>query len=384
MKPQVSTSLDQVQSNPPQLYLNSEGSLFLKGNLSINYLSVLEKQFKQLEKKIPSIKSIEADQIDEMDTAGALVLIRFYLEIKKDNPDIKINSLSEAHETLITLIFQKKSINFSSLRKPKSPGWVYGLGKWGTEKNIQAGRYLSFLGESVLALWALRLKTRDFHWRYVLSVINQVGCGSLPIVALMLFLVGIVLTYQLAVELQLYGADIYVVDASGIAILREFSPLITAIILAGKTSTSFAALIGSMKINEEVDALITMGIPPIQRLVLPRIIALIIVMPLLTVWASIFGVLGSMLMAAMMLKINYVIYLQRFVDMVSLQQYVLGMIKAPFFALIISLVGCFQGLQVSNSADSVGAKTTHAAVQAIFLIIIADALFSIVYSWKGL
>lgn len=384
MKPQVSTSLDQVQSNPPQLYLNSEGSLFLKGNLSINYLSVLEKQFKQLEKKIPSIKSIEADQIDEMDTAGALVLIRFYLEIKKDNPDIKINSLSEAHETLITLIFQKKSINFSSLRKPKSPGWVYGLGKWGTEKTIQAGRYLSFLGESVLALWALRLKTRDFHWRYVLSVINQVGCGSLPIVALMLFLVGIVLTYQLAVELQLYGADIYVVDASGIAILREFSPLITAIILAGKTSTSFAALIGSMKINEEVDALITMGIPPIQRLVLPRIIALIIVMPLLTVWASIFGVLGSMLMAAMMLKINYVIYLQRFVDMVSLQQYVLGMIKAPFFALIISLVGCFQGLQVSNSADSVGAKTTHAAVQAIFLIIIADALFSIVYSWKGL
>ena len=179
-------------------------------------------------------------------------------------------------------------------------------------------------------------------------------------------------------------ANIFVVDVTGIGILREFAPLITAIIMAGRTSTSFAAMIGSMKVNEEIDALGVMGIKPIRRLVMPRVIALIIVMPLLIVWADIFGILGSMLMAKHSLGISYAVFVDRLKNDVPVVHYLLGVIKAPAFALAIGTVGCFQGLSVANSAVSVGAKTTKAAVQAIFLIIILDALFSILFSWMNL
>jgi phospholipid/cholesterol/gamma-HCH transport system permease protein len=243
---------------------------------------------------------------------------------------------------------------------------------------------LTFFGElSVLSLRGI-LQPRRIQWLAVWKAVNDTSYGALPIVALLAFLIGVVLAYQLGTQLETYGANIYIVDVTGIAILREFGPLITAILLAGRTSTSFAALIGSMIVNEEVDALRVMGISPIERLVLPRIAGLLIGLPLLIVWADIFAVLGTMVMAKGMFHVDYGAFLARFEYAVALKQYVLGLIKAPVFALIIASAGCFQGFMVKGGADSVGRQTTKAAVQAIFLIIIADAIFSVVYSALGL
>jgi phospholipid/cholesterol/gamma-HCH transport system permease protein len=168
------------------------------------------------------------------------------------------------------------------------------------------------------------------------------------------------------------------------AVFREFSPLITAIIVAGRTSSAFTAQLGSMKINEELDALLTMGLSPTELLVLPKVIGLLFIFPLLIFWSDVFSILGSMFMAKLMLGIGYVDFLQRLKSSVGFDQLLLGLYKAPAFAVLIALVGCFQGFRVEANADSIGSQTTKSVVQALFLIIVADAGFSVAYSWMGL
>ena len=169
--------------------------------------------------------------------------------------------------------------------------------------------------------------------------------------------------------------DIFIVNLTGIAVLREFGPLITAIIVAGRTSSSYTAQLGMMKLNEEVDALKTMGISPYERLVLPKMIGLIIAMPLLTVWSDAFAIFGSMIMSQGMLDIPYIDFLHRFANEIEMQTFWLGICKAPVFAALISSVGCFQGFQVQYSSESVGTQTTRSVVQAIFMIIIASRTY---------
>ena len=188
----------------------------------------------------------------------------------------------------------------------------------------------------------------------------------------------------MGLQLETYGANIFIAYLSGMAIFREFAPLITAIIVAGRTSSAFTAQLGSMKINEEIDALLTMGLSPTELLVLPKVIGLLLVFPLLIFWADVFSILGAMLMSKSMLDVGYVDFLQRLKATVGLDQLMLGLYKAPAFAILIALVGCFQGFRVESTADSLGSQTTKSVVQALFLIIIADAIFSIAYSWLGL
>ena len=245
-------------------------------------------------------------------------------------------------------------------------------------------QYFAFLGElSIYFIKSVWHPVR-IQWRSIVNEIDMTGFRALSIIGVMMFLIGIVLAYQLGVELQNYGANIYVVDVTGVAILREFSPLITSVIIAGRTSTSYAALIGTMKVNEEIDALKTMGFSPMDRLVTPKILGLLVALPLLVVWGSLFGLLGSMVMAKSMLGIGYYSFLERLQSTVAVKHLYLGLVKTPIFALIIAGIGCFQGFQAEGSAQSVGVRTTKAAVQAIFLIIFADALFSILFNWIGL
>jgi len=190
----------------------------------------------------------------------------------------------------------------------------------------------------------------------------------------------VVLAYQMGLQLETYGASIFIAYLSGMAIFREFSPLITAIIVAGRTSSAFTAQIGSMKINEEIDALYTMGLSPIELLVAPKVLGLLIIFPLLIFWSDFFSTLGAMFMSKFMLNVGYSDFLTRLHDSVGFKQMLLGLYKAPTFAILIALVGCFQGFRVEASADSVGAQTTKSVVQALFLIIVADAVYSIIYS----
>jgi phospholipid/cholesterol/gamma-HCH transport system permease protein len=332
--------------------------------------------------RLKNAKVLDAGRLEKLDTCGAWFLCRL---IQQYNPTITIKNLKNSQRVLFNMLtkyaplIEKSSRSTNKKIKP-----ITAIGQTTVRKCLHALYFFAFLGELFIYGITLVKHTKKLRWKSIFSIVEETGCLALPITGLMSFLIGVVLAYQLSVQLKLYGASIFIVDITGIAILREFAPLITAIIMAGRTSTAFTAFIGTMKVNEEIDALMTSNIHPLECLVIPRILALIICLPLLTVWADIWGIAGSMVMSKSMLDISYASFLVRFGHMVYLRHYVLGLIKTPIFACIIGLVGCFQGLQVSHHAESVGKKTTKSAVQSIFLIIIADALFSIIFSWYGI
>ncbi|HOE40784.1 MAG TPA: ABC transporter permease [Rhodoferax sp.] len=239
---------------------------------------------------------------------------------------------------------------------------------------------LGFLGESAMALAGWLAHPARIRWRPVLFNLRGAGFDALPIVGTLSFLLGIVVAYQGADQLRQYGANIFVTDLVGLSMLREFAPLMTAIIIAGRSGSAYAAQIGTMAVTQEIDAMRTIGIAPLEMLVLPKIVALVIALPLLTVFADLLGVAGGMLMARAQLGIGFGEFLDRFSKAVSVTSYLVGIGKAPVFAAIIVLVGCFQGFRTRGGADSVGQQTTRAVVQSIFLVIVADALFSIAFS----
>jgi phospholipid/cholesterol/gamma-HCH transport system permease protein len=239
---------------------------------------------------------------------------------------------------------------------------------------------LSFVGETALAFAASVRQPSRWRWRPILFNIRSSGFNALPIVGLLSFLIGVVVAYEGAGQLRQYGANIFVADLVGVSMLREFAPLITAIIIAGRSGSAYAAQIGTMAVTEEIDALRTLGIAPLELLVLPKLVALVIVLPLLTVFADVLGVFGGMLMARTQLGVGFAEFIDRFAKAVSMSTYLVGLAKAPVFAAIIVLVGCFQGLRTRGGADSVGRQTTRAVVQATFLVIVADALFAVAFS----
>ena len=214
----------------------------------------------------------------------------------------------------------------------------------------------------------------------MLHNVQLAGFDALPITGLLSFLMGIVIAYQGADQLRRFGANIFVADLVGIAMLRELSPLLTAIIVAGRSGSAFTAQIGTMKVTEEIDALRTVGIVPQELLVLPKLLALMIVLPLLTVYTDVTGVLGGMLMARTQLGLTFQVFFDRLKEAIVLSTYLTGLCKAPVFAAIIALVGCYQGFRTAGSADSVGRQTTISVVQSIFLVIVTDAIFSIVFN----
>jgi len=394
-----------------KIQLSADGTqLLCAGAWTLPSISLLTVALHALSKSMEKVTQVDAAGITQMDSAGALMLSDVLENFsgwtldqckKSDegtlaspaatvstpiNANVQgLKGLKNKFHALFTLVSDETKRCRMRQAPPKKQGnYFYRVGFWTFNKYHDLLSFFAFIGELVMAILQSIRKPSSIQWRAVLKIVDEAGYRALPVIALMLFLVGVVLAYQLGVELKVYGADIFVVDVSGMAILREFGPLIAAIIMAGRTSTAFTALIGTMKVNEEIDALNTMGISPIQRLVLPRIFGLIIAIPLLTVCADIFGIAGSMVMTKVVIHINYHAFLIRFQQMVALKQFVLGIIKTPIFALIIATVGCYQGFQTELDAESVGRRTTTAAVHAIFLIIVVDASFSILYSVLGL
>ena len=210
------------------------------------------------------------------------------------------------------------------------------------------------------------------------------GHQALGIVGLLAFLLGIVIAYQGGVQLRQYGANLFVADLVGLSMVRELAPMITAIIVAGRTGSAYTAQIGTMQVTEEVDALRSMGVPPMDLLVLPKLLALIIALPLLTVFADIMGVVGGMVMSGIQLNIAFATFIERLGVAVSIDSFLVGIGKAPVFAAVIATLGCFQGFQVIGSAESVGRRTTTSVVQSILAVIVIDAAFSVAFSRLGI
>ena len=263
----------------------------------------------------------------------------------------------------------------------KAPvAWLERIGRGAAGSVEETVALMGFVGESTLAMVGCVAHPARIRWRTILFNIRSAGVDALPIVALLSFLLGIVVAYQAADQLRRYGANIFVADLVGLSMLREFAPLITAIIVAGRSGSAYAAQIGTMAVTEEIDAMRTIGIAPLELLVLPKIIALAIALPLLTVFGDVLGVFGGMVMATAQLGVGFGDFLDRFAKAVSITSYLTGVGKAPVFAVIIAVVGCFQGMRTKGGPDSVGRQTTRSVVQGIFLVIVADALFSIAFS----
>jgi phospholipid/cholesterol/gamma-HCH transport system permease protein len=263
---------------------------------------------------------------------------------------------------------------------PTKPALLEKVGRDSHAALAQAYALLGFLGESAMALGGWVRHPARIRWRPILFNLRTGGFDALPIVGTLSFLLGIVVAYQGADQLRQYGANIFVADLVGLSMLREFAPMMTAIIIAGRSGSAYAAQIGTMSVTQEIDAMRTLGIAPLEMLLLPKVLALLIALPLLTVFADVLGVAGGMLMARSQLGVGFAEFLERLSKAVSVTSYLVGLGKAPVFAAIIVLVGCFHGFRTRGGADSVGQQTTRAVVQSIFLVIVADALFSVAFS----
>jgi phospholipid/cholesterol/gamma-HCH transport system permease protein len=326
------------------------------------------------------IAGVDAAAVERLDALGVLQLLRF---AKRRGLDFSAFVFREDHRALVAAIEDVADERPRRRREYGVTAALYRLGQGVHDNWKEVLALVGFLGENLVK--AARLLAQPRRFRPVATVFHmeQVGLDAVPLVALLSFLVGAVIAFLGASILADFGAEIFVVELVGIAFLREFAVLLTAIILAGRTASAFTAQIGAMKSREEIDAIRTLGLDPIDLLVLPRLIALLVMLPLLTFLAMVFGLLGGMSVGAFSLEIAPQAWLTRMDATMELRHFVVGMVKAPLFALVIGLIGCLEGLQVEGSAQSVGERTTSSVVQTISLVIILDALLAIWFMEMG-
>ncbi len=315
-------------------------------------------------------------------------LLNCVAKLKKHHQHVKLIHFTDGQQELLALVEAKEESieqNPPTLKDAhKKEDFLEFLGREAINKVLQVDGLIRLVGDLTDKIFLAFGNWRRFQFPSIVSNINSTGLRALPIIALLSFLIGVVLAYQMGLQLETYGASVFIAYLSGMAIFREFGPLITAIIVAGRTSSAFTAQIGSMKLNEEIDALTTMGLSPTELLVLPKVLGLLFVLPLVIFWSDAFSILGAMIMSKGMLQVGYFEFLTRLQVDVGFDQLMLGLYKAPAFAILVALVGCFQGFQVKANTDSIGSQTTKSVVQALFLIIITDAVYSVIYSWMDL
>jgi phospholipid/cholesterol/gamma-HCH transport system permease protein len=321
--------------------------------------------------------SIDASAVTAMDTSGAWMLHRTIGALQRQGHSVQLRGLRPEFDALLRLIASRSVTQETAA----APGMLARFGQQSWRSLLSTLGMLSFLGENAIALLRSLAQPRRIRWRPILHNLQTAGFEALPITGLLSFLMGIVIAYQGAEQLRQFGANIYVVDLVGLSMVRELSPMLTAIIVAGRSGSAYAAQIGTMKVTEEIDALRTIGVAPLELLVLPKVLALVVALPLLTFYTDVMGVLGGMIMARAQLDVSFGAFFDRLDEAISLTSFLIGIGKAPVFAIIIALVGCYQGFQVGGSADSVGRQTTLSVVQSVFLVIVTDSLFSIVFSW---
>ncbi|UCV05132.1 ABC transporter permease [Dechloromonas denitrificans] len=371
-----------ISAAPAAIARTTAQELVLSGYWTARGLGGIDGQLATLSAPSGAMLLIDASGIVAFDTAGAWVVQKLLRRLRDASAVVELRELPEEFAKLLAVVGQQVDQHDTDARPAAEPpaSQLESLGH-STAAGLEQGlALLGFIGECTFAFAGWLAQPRRIRWRPILYNIRSAGFDALPIVGLLSFLLGIVVAYQGADQLRQYGANIFVADLVGLSMLREFAPLITAIIVAGRSGSAYAAQIGTMAVTEEIDAMRTIGIAPLELLVLPKIIALLIALPLLTVFADLLGVFGGMIMARAQLAVSYGEFLDRFVKSVSVTAYLIGIGKAPVFAAIIVSIGCFQGFRTHGGADSVGRQTTRSVVQSIFLVIVADALFSVAFS----
>lgn len=349
-----------------------ETRILCSGSWTIEYLS---KTASELETLLPlSIVIWDMSKISDIDSAGVALWQLATRTFEARGHQCETIGEREEHFHLFRLLYSKP---FQTAPIPPSPAWLYRLGKETHQTFLEVGTFLTFLGESFVLLFYTLRHPHLIRYRSIGTHILETGARALPIIAVSAFLIGVVVAYQSVVQLQKFGADIFIVDMIGISLTRELAPLITAIVVAGRSGSAFTAQIGTMKMTQEIDAMKTMGFDPFTFLVWPRIIALMIIMPLLIFFADMVGIFGGMVIAQIHSHLSFSEFIHRLQGALALKHYLIGLIKGPFFAFLIAFVSTYRGFQVSMNTESIGHYTTKSVVNAIFLVIACDALFSV-------
>jgi phospholipid/cholesterol/gamma-HCH transport system permease protein len=321
--------------------------------------------------------------IDRLDTAGAWLLLRTEHDLASRGNAVEIKNLRRNFAPLLEQVRSGGMVAPAPHPRPAHhtiAGFLAKIGQITLGLIGRAYNLLSFFGVVCITTGSVLLHPRKLRLTSLVAQMEQTGVNAVPIVGLLSFLIGVVLAYQGADQLRRFGAEIYTVNLLSVGILRELGVLMAAIIIAGRSGSAFTAQIGTMRVNEEIDAMRTIGLDPIEVLVIPRLFGLMLTLPMLTLCANLLGLLGGCIMAWASLGITPPQFLRQLQFSLYLWTFWIGLIKAPFFAFIIALTGCYEGFQVARSAESVGRLTTLSVVESIFFVIVADAGFSIVFT----
>ena len=348
----------------------------LTGPLLISTIGALDKELREYEGEVAEV---DLGGTEEIDTVGAWTVLRFSRE-----KNAEIVGLSGKARRLIDAVeASKSSADIEpprlrlALRVPEQTG------KWVIEFGHGVRDMIGFTGQMLIAIGSIIAHPSRFRMKAFIRHLELTGVTALPIVGLMSFLVGIVIAQQGAAQLEQFGAEIYTINLTGRLSTRELGVLMTAIMVAGRSGSAFAAQLGTMKLTEEVDAMRTIGVSPMEALVVPRVLALIVMMPLLGFYSSVIAIIGGAFISHLTLGIPFWTFLERIQEVVPLYDVWVGLIKAPVFGLIVALTGCYQGMQVKGNSEEVGLKTTLAVVQAIFMVIVLDAFFAVFFTEVG-
>lgn len=352
------------------------GTLVLEGNWLVSTVGEVDQTVRSLD----GVRTVDLSGVDEIDTVGAYLAWSV-----ADQHGASITGAGERAERLIEAVRDDggEEMDIAAFRDDVGRRVLRETGQKVVDFGIGTKTMVGFFGASITALGSVIAHPRRFRHKALVRQMELIGVSALGIVGLMSFLIGIVVAQQGAVQLRQFGAEIYTINLTGRLCLRELGVLMTAIMVAGRSGSAFAAQIGTMQLTEEVDAMRTIGISPMEALVIPRILAIVLMMPLLGFYASVMAIIGGAFVSALTLGIPFATFLMRVQEVVPTYDLWVGLIKAPLFGLIIALTGCYQGMQVKGNSEQVGLRTTTAVVQGIFAVIVLDAFFAVFFSEVG-
>jgi phospholipid/cholesterol/gamma-HCH transport system permease protein len=367
----------------PGLLISGDGDrLALEGVLDIHALTELRRSLQHWQKQGrggQARRALALGKLSGLDTPGAL----FLCELR--DKGVELTGVRAEHKVLLDLVC---GIDVKPLPIPQStPRWrqlVIGVGKAGDEAWRDAVDIITFIGRAASAVGQALIHPHLLRLPSISRQVAETGINALPIVGLMAVMISVVIGYQGVAQLRPYGGEDFTINLVAVSMLREMGVLITAIMVAGRSGSAFAAEIGVMRARDEIDALKVMGIDPMEMLVVPRLIALVIAMPLLTFFSDVMGLVGGSVISLALLDVSPLQYVERVRQAIDDSDLFVGLVKAPIFGFLIAIIGCMHGLRVRGSAESVGTETTRAVVKAIFIVIVLDALFSILFEKLGL
>ena len=372
----------------PSLHVTQSGQSFvltLQGAWVKESIASLEPAMTTLSYQPYAHYIFDLSGIHEFDTHGIMFLLHVMKKLEALSCTIKRIGAQESLEKLLSICEMHYPTEEAALPK-ENPilSYLAHVGEHAIEGYKTLASFFSFTGELAHFVIASLLKPTHIRLKAMLYHIENSGAGAIPIILLTSFLIGIVIAYQGATQLEKFGANIFIVEMVTISAVRELAPLLTAIVVAGRSSSAYTAQIGVMKITDEVDAMSSMGFSPWHFLVIPRLFALVISLPLLVFFADIVSVFGGMVIASTKLDVSFIEFIDRIKETVALKHLIIGLIKAPIFGCIIATIGCFRGFQIDSSTESVGKYTTISVVNAIFWVIAMDAIISVLLTEIGL